>query len=413
MQPNTAKITIVFSLSAIILFGGGCVLFQPKNNARRQQSVANVSAPGSENIIANAFYLPMAPADIQTFLNSQPGILKNYQEQNYSQTFSGAEIIDSAANDSLRGLLNPRILLVLLEFKKNVITNSNLQASDLKNLFGLSSERVERLNARIFLGGEYWTEFPDAWQNLLLQLTAAAETLRQYPANISIVSFRDGTTSTLPNTLNEETKRLEALLAELADTPAQWRRWISKEPGSFYEVYKRWFGNPVKEITTLTATSTSADTISPTYLNQDYRSSKLYYDFGTLELSGYLAIQKFTCDPEIEPMCEGNTDYAFFVITNSSNKSNFYDFLKAGGYYPLIQSDRIGIGCYQEKEQKIHSVNTSDLDWVTSVIGGDEFKKLVASDKEHPVRLRLTRPIFSGGSGAPECYSHFRYFKVW
>ncbi|MBI2444221.1 MAG: hypothetical protein HYV42_03205 [Candidatus Magasanikbacteria bacterium] len=53
MQPNTVKITIIFSLAAIILLGAGCVLFQPKNNARRQQSVANVTNDERKKLYEN------------------------------------------------------------------------------------------------------------------------------------------------------------------------------------------------------------------------------------------------------------------------------------------------------------------------------------------------------------------------
>jgi len=60
--------------------------------------------------------------DIQSFLDSQPGPLKTYQEQVNGESWSAAEIIRFNA---IYFGINPQVLLIMLEATENTITQSD------------------------------------------------------------------------------------------------------------------------------------------------------------------------------------------------------------------------------------------------------------------------------------------------
>ena len=62
--------------------------------------------------------------DVQSFLNSQSGPLRNYSEQIDGQTWTAAEII--RFNAILFGI-NPQFIIISLEADGNLITNNNVE----------------------------------------------------------------------------------------------------------------------------------------------------------------------------------------------------------------------------------------------------------------------------------------------
>jgi len=131
--------------------------------------------------------------------------------------------------------------------------------------------------------------------------------------------------------------------------------------------------------------------------------------YGTLTFSGYLDIKKRICNPD--DMCNKTVDYASMIITCSNNKA-IYDFINDNKGNSFVGDKSIGLGCYEKDANRIYSLNSADSGQVENIISGDELKKILQSNKNNPVKIKLTKPYFSGGGGAPECYSHFRSFKI-
>jgi hypothetical protein len=133
--------------------------------------------------------------------------------------------------------------------------------------------------------------------------------------------------------------------------------------------------------------------------NVPLQKSETYGLYGTFTLTGYLKVEKRVCNPG--DMCGETVDYASFVFDKSDNP-NVYDMLTGG----------VGLGCYQKDKARIYSTNDADTGTVENTILGPDLAKLLASSVTHKVQLKLTKPIYTSGRGAPDCYSSFRSFRV-
>ena len=131
--------------------------------------------------------------------------------------------------------------------------------------------------------------------------------------------------------------------------------------------------------------------------------------FGSLTLTGYLDIKTRVCEPD--NMCGQTVEYASFIVTETDNDL-IYDFIELSKGNSFIASNGVGLGCYQEDQNRIYSRNFGDIGGVDNIVSGDDLEKLLSSDQDNLVRIQITKPILSAGSGAPDCYSHFREFKV-
>lgn len=139
----------------------------------------------------------------------------------------------------------------------------------------------------------------------------------------------------------------------------------------------------------------------------EYTTEEDYH--GTLILTGYLDIQTRECP--VGGMCENTVEYANFIFTET-NDEDIYDFLGVNEGNSFAGGNRVGVGCYQEDQNRIFSENFGDESNVENIISGDDLSKLLASSEENQVKLKLTRPTYTTGRGAPDCYSHFRDFDV-
>ncbi|MBI2444224.1 MAG: VCBS repeat-containing protein [Candidatus Magasanikbacteria bacterium] len=208
-------------------------------------------AYSEDDIFGDAFYSTISLSEIRNFLSAQAGILKNYQEESQGQILAGADIADIASIDSQLAPINQRILLVLLELKAQVITNSALSPSTLPTIFGVTQQQYLQFLRAIGVSEDKLTPLPTT-DRLLIQLTYVAEKLREYlnlgESGVRQIIFKDGTTVDTPTQINAETYALQRLLAEQADSRAQWQQWVSKNGGSFYDLYQRWFGTPLQTL---------------------------------------------------------------------------------------------------------------------------------------------------------------------
>ncbi|MEF3691618.1 MAG: hypothetical protein V3574_01005 [Candidatus Moraniibacteriota bacterium] len=131
--------------------------------------------------------------------------------------------------------------------------------------------------------------------------------------------------------------------------------------------------------------------------------------YGTLTLTGYLNIEHRICEKN-EP-CKKTVDYASLVVV-SSNNDLIYEYMQLHKGNSFVNENSIGIGCYEKNKNQIYSINNSNYGSFDNIIKGKDLQKILQSSVSQPVTMQLSKSYLTVGSGAPECYSHFREFKI-
>lgn len=131
--------------------------------------------------------------------------------------------------------------------------------------------------------------------------------------------------------------------------------------------------------------------------------------FGKITLTGYLDIQRRVCKPG--DMCGSSVDYAYFVFGDTDNQA-IKEFTGTQSGNSFVAGDRVGIGCQLKDIKIIRYENFSDANEIVGEIKGGDYNDLLAATKAEPVKLTMTRELYTSGRGAPDCYSHFRNFEV-
>jgi len=140
-----------------------------------------------------------------------------------------------------------------------------------------------------------------------------------------------------------------------------------------------------------------------------FQKSGEYEFFGTLTITGYLDIKTKVCDSG--NMCSETVEYASLIITETNNDL-IYDFIELSKGNSFIAPNGVGLGCYQEDQSRIYSTNFGYNGSVDNIISGNDLEKLLSSAENNLVKIQITKPTPPPGSGAPDCYSHFRDIKV-
>ena len=202
-------------------------------------------------IPAGTFHVFIEIDEIQKFLDTQNGILKNSQIDDYGQMKSAAELIELASTIALTAEeVNEQIILVLLEVKANAITNLNLKVENLINIMGITQEEYEAFYISRGYPEEKISELNA--NSFRAQLTYIVEKIGKYywqaknqkkdqPSSPLIVNFKSGRTYKLKSDIEPESLAIYQILADLVESEDQWEYWISKEQGSFYYLYHKWF----------------------------------------------------------------------------------------------------------------------------------------------------------------------------
>lgn len=126
---------------------------------------------------------------------------------------------------------------------------------------------------------------------------------------------------------------------------------------------------------------------------------------GSVDVLGYITIEK------IENFETDETnDYVFFNIVDTKSE-DFNAFLEGLSGNTFGGKDKIGLGCTDN--EKIYYFNSSDGKELESYeIGETSSKKILDSKEGNPIKLRLTRLEYNGGTSAPICYSHITNVEV-
>ena len=176
--------------------------------------------PNSEFVYGPAY----VNFDVAAYVARQGGYLSVYQENVGGELLTGAEIVILAAHHYSVG---PRLLLTVLEMRSGWVTNPSPAGNALAYPMG-------------YMGG--------GWESLNLQLTWASDRLNQgyydwRGRGMGLKVWSDGTATRYAPTLNAATAGLQYFFA-LDATKTQWDADIGNGPGSFYETYRRLFGDP-------------------------------------------------------------------------------------------------------------------------------------------------------------------------
>lgn len=126
---------------------------------------------------------------------------------------------------------------------------------------------------------------------------------------------------------------------------------------------------------------------------------------GSVDVLGYITIEK------IENFDNEETfDYVFFNVVDTKS-NDFKTFLEGLSGNTFGGKDKIGLGCINNG--KIYYFNSSDGKELESYeLSETSSKKILDSTEGNPIKLRLTRLEYNGGTSAPSCYSHITNIEV-
>ncbi len=137
--------------------------------------------------------------------------------------------------------------------------------------------------------------------------------------------------------------------------------------------------------------------------------------FGKLTVSGYPTVKmvpKSFCDPEVDDGCT-SFPYVYFNLTGNYSPE-FQKFSDSNAGNAFVGQDVIGLGCKEPGANFLYYYNDSEENGMKYFrLSDTDSAKFFAGTMNFPVTITLERKPFYGGSGAPDCYSHFTEITVY
>lgn len=163
---------------------------------------------------------------VAEFVSRQPGYIRTAIDTVNDQPFTAAQIVERVA---LEYSIDPRLLLALLEFKSNWLSNPDPGEY-----------------ARVYAMGAQASPLGFDRNGLYRQLTWAADQLNYgyygwKNRGLTSVEFTDGTRIRFASSLNAGTVGIQYLLSQYTDYYT-WAQHVSAD--GFYRVYVSYFGDP-------------------------------------------------------------------------------------------------------------------------------------------------------------------------
>lgn len=239
-----------------------------ENSSQTEQSTDSTS------LYKNIYYTTYQPLDysemqsLKEFMFNQPGALKNYSSIKYDFWKDDFwKVFEDATNQQmLYQQVNPRLISVVMELNKKALTDPDLSDGDLRNVFDYDQSklcqrekevrdyfnRVGISQEEIDCSSEIW-DITDQIVYFISRVNYFDNVRLKYLSpggNKEALRTEVIFTHTFPDGMTEEiTPELPGLfyaLLDLADSKAQWERWISTDVGSFYQLYNSWFLNGIR-----------------------------------------------------------------------------------------------------------------------------------------------------------------------
>lgn len=169
------------------------------------------------------FYGPLATLlDVEAYVQKQGGYLAYYTQEVDGETLSGAQIVLRVAQNYS---VNPRLLLAVLEYRSQWVSNPNPAPSTLYSPIGYVDEYWSGLYRQL------------AWSANLLN----AGFYRWREGKISAWTLADGSLLAVEPGINPGTAGAQSLFAYFDDLPT-WQ--LDTGPEGLYATYNRMFGYP-------------------------------------------------------------------------------------------------------------------------------------------------------------------------
>lgn len=142
-----------------------------------------------------------------------------------------------------------------------------------------------------------------------------------------------------------------------------------------------------------------------------FKSQYGEYYAGTVFIKGYSEIETVQ-----EPFCETNningsptetckeSEYVFFHIIEKGKTPNFDEYSSYQNNNKFFGEMNIGLGCIYDGNI-IYSNDTDLYNITNGTLGTDLSKKIIGSNLNSTITLKLTKKPYTGGRAAPACYS--------
>jgi len=133
-----------------------------------------------------------------------------------------------------------------------------------------------------------------------------------------------------------------------------------------------------------------------------------YVYYGKVIVNGYISLQETQ-----EAFCEENCltyTYVLFNVLNTDSEI-LDDYIGGQKGNAFVGDMSIGLGCAEDNI--LWRMNDSDEFGMKKYVSSAETSNAILnSSAENPVAVELERYLYTSGSGAPSCYSHFAQVDI-
>ena len=129
-----------------------------------------------------------------------------------------------------------------------------------------------------------------------------------------------------------------------------------------------------------------------------------YTYHGEFEALGYVVTKEIE-----EGFCAENCktfNYAFFNILETKNQP-IADYIAESAGNSFVGDMSVAIGCFTDNNLLWRMNHSDELGMQKYQNSDSSSETLLNSSPTNLIKVKLERALFTGGSGAPDCYSHF------
>ena len=216
----------LFVAMMVMLVASLLLLAQPHlepASAQIQSVTETGTVPQQDEILISndqfVFHPNFYSFDIQGFLQSQPGVLKDYNVEIHGELVSAADIIESTAYFYS---INPQVLLALLETKSSLLSDPHLSHSRVEMAMGINELGMDDFASQLnYVAGRMFRIL-----------------YRNAQENSKGITTLDATAATLT---------LMSAFSQTSQQTTTSEEFARSQPQRFVEVFTEWFGDPLSK----------------------------------------------------------------------------------------------------------------------------------------------------------------------